>query len=108
MHDEQNKDKDIDQWLLMRHAPQTPDDLADRIIHRAVRTPQRTSRAFASGLFQEMAGLFIVPRPAFAMAVCLVIGVGGGWMTTALPDTTTQTSAETASFDVIVMEEDWI
>lgn len=109
MHDEQNKDKDIDQWLLMRHTPKTPDDLADRIVHRAVRTSQRTSRrTFASGWFQEMAELFIVPRPAFALAVCLVIGVGGGWMTTALPDTTMQATTETTSFDVIVMEEDWI
>lgn len=108
MHDERNRDNHIDQWLSMRHAPQAPDDLADRIIHRAVRTPQQSPRAFGSGWLQELAGLFIVPRPAFALAVCLVIGVGGGWMTTSLPDTATQASVENTSFDVIVMEEDWI
>lgn len=108
MHDERNRDDNIDQLLTMRHTPQAPGDLADRIVYRAVRTPQQSSRLLGFGFFHELAGLFVIPRPAFALAVCLVIGVGGGWMTTSLPDTATQAATESASFDMIVMEEDWI
>lgn len=98
-----NELHDLDQVLMKRAAPRAPHDLAERIIHRAVRTPQ-TARPRLGGILSECLSFLVVPRPALAFGLCLMIGMFSGWATTrnADADDTTQT------LDMVVIEEDWL
>ena len=98
-----NVPHDLEQALALRAAPRAPHDLAERIIYRAVRTPQ-AERPTWRGVLAECLALFLVPRPMLAFGLCLMIGVFSGWAVTQSADA----DDDTQMLDMTVIEEDWI
>ena len=98
-----NELHDLDQLLMKRASPRTPHDLAERIIHRAVRTPQTPLPTFGSVL-NECLSFFALPRPALAFGLCLMVGMFSGWATTQNADA----DDDTQTLDMVVIEEDWL
>ena len=99
-----NEPHDLDPLLMQRAVPRAPHDLADRIVYRAVRTPQVT-RLTLRGIVSECMSFLVIPRPALAFGLCLMIGLFSGWASTQdadAGDTTTQV------LDMVVIEEDWL
>lgn len=98
-----NELHDLDQVLMKRAVPRAPHDLAERIIHCAVRTPQ-VARPTLGDLLNECLSFFVVPRPALAFGLCLMIGMFSGWATTRNADA----ADDTQTLDIVVIEEDWL
>ncbi len=98
-----NASHDLDQLLMKRTSPRAPHDLAERIVHRAVRTPQATRPTFG-GIMNECLSFFVIPRPALAFGLCLMIGMFSGWATTQHADA----DDDTQTLDMVVIEEDWL
>lgn len=102
-----NGQHDIDDILARRASATMRPDLPERIIHTAVRTPQKTSRRIGSRDFMsEALSCFLIPRPALSLAVCLLIGVTGGWMTT-IPQSVSYDESEILNL-VVINEEGWL
>ena len=97
----------LDKLLKTRKTPEAPEGLSARIIAAAVREKQGVSSADTpvwQTLWVEIESLFIVPRPAFAMAIIvLVLGFGMllGSSSEESDFAATLTPGEVASFMVI-------
>lgn len=100
-----NEQHDIDHLLKQRGLPHAPHDLADRILYRAVRTPQMTKLTW-QGMANECLALLLVPRPALAFGLCLMIGVGSGWLSTQSANAETMPD-NTQALNMVVIEESW-
>lgn len=98
---------DIDDLLARRAGVMMKPDLTERIIHAAMRTPQSTSgHGGFSVVVTELLSCFILPRPALSLAVCLLIGVTGGWLTNISPSPSYESDDV---FDLVVInEEGWL
>jgi hypothetical protein len=78
--------RDLDILLLKRQAPKVPEGLSERIIAAAIRADEerRTAgvkagwRVFWAGLLAELDDMIAIPRPAYVMAMMLVIGLSMG------------------------------
>ena len=66
--------------LSRRAVPPASPDLAERIIAQALRRP-RASNTRVITLWESFCDMFVLPRPAFALAVFLVTGLGFGFNT---------------------------
>lgn len=66
------KEKSIDGMLKNRFVPNPSSNLSARIIAAAARHPERS---FWEIFFSEFSDMFIMPRPAFALAACLLLGL---------------------------------
>lgn len=67
----------LDTILRERHVPEMPSNLAYRIIEAA--KPRGAEKGFTWTAFQRVVSeIFVIPQPAFAMAVVLMIGVYSG------------------------------
>lgn len=117
---------DIDALLLQAASPRTAQtgghDLAERIIHRAARTPQtRTPQTQAKpgalgNFFGEMLALITVPRPALALGLCLMIGMFSGWAAshnveandTAYGYNNDEGTLYQNTLNPVVIEEEWL
>ena len=99
-----NEPHDLDHILMRRAAPRAPHDLADRILYRAVRTPQAAAPLTVRGLVGECLSLLVIPRPALAFSLCLMIGLFGGWAATQGVDADDTTQI----LDIAVIGEDWL
>ena len=97
-----NEPHDLNNILLRRAAPRAPYDLADRILYRAVRTPQSATPFTLRSLARECLSLLVIPRPALAFSLCLMIGLFGGWAATQSADDAMQV------LDMAVVGEDWL
>ena len=95
--------KDIDKMLLKREMPKASDDLAARIIAAAA---VQKDVPFYQIVIQEILAMMILPRPAYALAVFLFIGLIVGLQVQMDTDTAT-ISQELFSF-LEVQEEDWL
>lgn len=70
-------DTQFDNFLRTRYVPEPPTNLAYRIIEAA--KPRGQERGFTWAAFQRVVSeIFVIPQPAFAMAVVLMIGVYTG------------------------------
>jgi hypothetical protein len=69
--------EDLDHILQRRAVPEVPHGLAEQIIAAAARMekagPRR--RRMVTDLWQGFAEMFVLPQPAFALAIVLVIGL---------------------------------
>lgn len=75
-----NTDKDLDHLLSMRRAVDVPPGLAQRIVNMAQpRKPKQDSWADIWADFQSM---FMLPRPAYALALAAIFGLLIGFDTT--------------------------
>jgi hypothetical protein len=64
----------LDDILRERHVPDMPTNMAYRIIEAA--KPRGSEKGFTWAAFQRaMAEIFVIPQPAFAMAVILILGI---------------------------------
>ena len=64
----------LDDILRERYVPEMPTNLAYRIIEAA--KPRGEEKGFTWAAFQRaMAEIFVIPQPAFAMAVILLLGI---------------------------------
>lgn len=69
----------LDDLLWMRRAPESSPDLGERIVAAAARRRQRPGFFhFCSEFLSEFAGMLAIPRPAFALAVFLLLGLSTG------------------------------
>lgn len=98
---------DLDALLMKRVTPSAPHDLADRIIHRAVRMPQTIAPLTIRDIISECLSYLVIPQPALAFGLCLMLGLFSGWMTTA-QNTDTGTGDTTQVLDMVVIEEEWL
>jgi hypothetical protein len=73
-----NGEAKLETLLRSRGVPSPSGDLAARISRAARRTPQRQPASFSEGLTRLFAELRL-PRPAFALAASLIVGIAAGW-----------------------------
>lgn len=99
-----NELHDLETALMRRVVPKAPDDLANRIIYRAVRTPQTVAAMTWRGVVNECLSFLVIPRPAVAFGFCLMIGLFSGWAATQNADADDTTQA----INMVVIEEDWL
>lgn len=70
------KDDELHQLLHQRHRPPVSSGLAERIIRASLHVPQKQSLwQWVCGLLEE----FHSPKPAYAFASLLLLGVFIGW-----------------------------
>lgn len=93
---------DLDRILCKRCAPQTPRGLAERIIAQAAMRRERGPKA----LVNEMAMMFVVPRPAFALGFSILLGLLIGFEAGGMTSTVSE-SQDFASF-LVVDEGGWL
>lgn len=98
---------DIDALLMQRAVPRAPHDLSERIIYRAVRTPQAT-RISVRGIVGEFFSFITVPRPALAFGLCLMIGMFSGWAATQHVEADDSINDTTQAINMVVIEEEWL
>ncbi len=91
---------DLDRVLCKRCTPQTPHGLAQRIIAQAA---ARSVRA-PMGVMDEIAFMFMVPRPAFALGLSVLLGLFIGFEAGGL---TTLADQDFTSF-LVVDEGGWL
>lgn len=65
----------LEDILCRRKFEPASDDLAGRIIMMTSRMPQEYRNPILSGLVKAFNESFLVPRPAWALVLCLIIGV---------------------------------
>lgn len=65
------QDNELNGLLGNRFTPHAPQDLAERIIFRAVTNLRQPARNF----WTEFATMFSIPHPSYVMAVAVVIGL---------------------------------
>lgn len=79
MRDDIMFDEDLGRLLRLRRVPEPSADLAGRIVAAAAHRGQRRGFfAYCAGFAAEFASMLAVPRPAFALAVFLLIGLSTG------------------------------
>ena len=99
---------DIDHILMTRRAVDVPEGLAQRIINMA--TPHKRKEERWIDIWSDIQAMFVIPRPAYALAMAVVIGLFVGLGDGALNDTvsdadlTSFLSAASADFD----EGNWL
>lgn len=76
-----NNDKNLDHLLSMRRAVDVPPGLAQRIINMAQARPAR-HEGWAD-IWADVQAMFVIPRPAYALALAAVFGLLIGFDTTA-------------------------
>ena len=69
---------DLDIILSKRHIEPPQDDLAERIIARAVRSPQRRSLKTRQRIVRDLFSGFLLPQPALVLSFVLFLGVMAG------------------------------
>jgi hypothetical protein len=91
-----NSDEQLNQ-LLNRVTPVPPSsNLAERIIAQARIEPELSASETAretEGFFKQMMRNFILPKPAYALACSMLLGVFLGWQNTDVSDGFTQSSS---------------
>lgn len=84
-----NSDEQLNQ-LLNRVTPVPPSStLAERIIAQAridVESNNRETALETEGFFKQMMRNFILPKPAYALACSMLLGVFLGWQNTDVSD----------------------
>ena len=99
---------DIDHILMTRRAVDVPEGLAQRIINMA--TPRTQKSDSWADIWSDMQAMFVIPRPAYALAMAVLIGLFVGLEDSALNDNTPSTdftsflSVASADFD----EGNWL
>jgi hypothetical protein len=89
----------LDDILRERYVPEMPSNLTYRIIKAA--KPRAGEDGFTWAAFQRaMAELFVIPQPAFAMVVVLIIGVTTGTYYTS--EQSINTKMETANYSTFI------
>ena len=91
-------DKKFDDLLNQHHVPQPASNLAQRICDAATLEEVKSTSWFDNFLF-ELNRLFVIPRPAYAIATCLIFG--------ALIGLQLDMSAMSAGSDVTFLEIDF-
>lgn len=73
-------DKEFENILNSRNVPEAPGNLAYRIIEAAKQKPKTQAAGSVSGPFWDMfAEMFILPKPAVALALALLVGLTLGF-----------------------------
>ena len=92
----------LDDILRERYVPEMPSNLAYRIIEAAKPRGNEqgfTLKGFGAAFQRVMAELFVIPQPALAMAVVLILGVTiGTYYTTEKTITTKMATTTYSSF----------
>ena len=73
------EDKNLEALLQSRNTPIAPENLSQRIINAAQHIPQQ--KALLTNIKQwlnSFEDILIIPRPAMALPVCLILGIGIG------------------------------
>ena len=92
----------LEDILKERYVPEPPSNLAYRIIEAA--KPRDGERGFSWVVFQRVvAEIFVIPQPAFAMAVILISGVSLGAYYTSERDMTMKMAKD--NFSSVVAPE---
>ena len=66
--------EDVDKVLMRRAVPEAPFGMADRIIAASLKLETRR-KITLNDLLQGFADMFVIPQPAYALAVMLLLGV---------------------------------
>jgi hypothetical protein len=66
--------EDVDKVLMRRAVPEAPFGMADRIIAASLKVETRR-KITLNDLLQGFADMFVIPQPAFALAMVLVFGL---------------------------------
>ena len=73
--------EDVDKVLYRRAVPEAPYGLAERIIAASLRLEtarQENGRITLSDLWQAFRDMFVIPQPAYALALALMVGLTMG------------------------------
>lgn len=97
-------DKNLDKILSNRDVPPVSSNLAARII--AAAAVQRNV-PFYQIIIQEVLSMIVLPRPAYALAVCLFFGLIIGLQIQMGGETVETTSQDLFSF-LEIQEGDWL
>lgn len=74
-----NNIDELDALLAQRSAPPPPrSNLSERIIDAALQSKPKRRSGFIQWL-DSLTDMFVIPRPAYALAVVLMLGVVGGF-----------------------------
>ncbi|MEM6780522.1 MAG: hypothetical protein AAF569_01515 [Pseudomonadota bacterium] len=92
---------DLNQLLNKKYAPDAPSNLAYRIIDAAKNRKNKKPR----NVWEELSWMFIVPRPALALGVSVLIGLMIGFQGGSVLDTSLY--SDWTSF-LIVDEGGWL
>lgn len=84
----------IDHILITRRAVDVPAGLAQRIINMA--TPHKRQSDSWGDIWNDIQAMFVIPRPAYALAMAIVIGLFVGLGDSAFNDNVS--SADFTSF----------
>ncbi len=68
-----NNDNQIDSLLLMRRGVDAPPGLAQRIINMA--QPHKPKQDSWADIWTDIQMMFVIPRPAYALALAAVFGL---------------------------------
>lgn len=78
-------DEELNRTLMKRAAVQAPEGLAERIIARAYRDEAERQKSVALSwpirfrlFFEDMGRVFVIPRPVYACALMMVLGLLAG------------------------------
>lgn len=74
-------DKDLDHLLSMRRAVEIPPGLAQRIINMA--PPHKLKKDNWADIWTDFQAMFVLPRPAYALALATIFGLLIGFDTSA-------------------------
>ena len=67
----------IDDILLMRRAVDVPPGLAQRIINMS--QPHKQTADSWAAIWADIQAMFVIPRPAYALALAVFLGLFIGW-----------------------------
>lgn len=76
-----NKDRDVDYLLSLRADVTPPEGLAQRIINMA--QPRKPKHDSWADIWSDIQMMFVIPRPAYALALAAVFGLLIGFDTAA-------------------------
>jgi len=71
-------EKKFNALLKKRYTPEAPSNLATRIIDESRRETRKETRFDLKAKLGDLLGVFIAPKPAFALAFILVLAIGLG------------------------------
>ncbi len=74
-------DKDLDHLLSMRRAVEVPPGLAQRIINMT--PPRKPKQDNWADIWADFQSMFVLPRPAYALALAAIFGLLIGFDTSA-------------------------
>lgn len=78
-----NNDNNLDHLLSMRRAVDVPPGLAQRIINMAQPHKPKPAQDSWADIWADFQSMFVIPRPAYALALAAIFGLLIGFDTTA-------------------------